>query len=200
MKKRMLLGLSLVVTLIVFMTGVTMAWFTDSKEVTNSFTAGTVKLNLEEVFTSPGNWNPGDETPKDITLKNDGTKAIYVRVKLEPKWNDKAVEGGAITPNELATTNVTYEPVDANWVKVGDYFYYKNILGSNLEVSNNSKEVTLKLKVKLKGEETGNDYQGKVFTLKATAEAIQAKNGAAQDQWSLSEANMNSIGFEAYPQ
>jgi hypothetical protein len=162
--------------------------YSDKKEITNIFKTGTVKLGVTECFCEPKNWNPEDCTEKIVTICNEGTKAIYVRVKFEPRW-----ECG------LSTQNVHYEPTDHNWVKIGCYYYYKYILGSCLEVACNPKCVTLKLCVKLAGC-SGNEYQGKTFELSVKVDAIQAKNNhEVICEWNLNEHDMWAIGFEPYP-
>jgi hypothetical protein len=162
--------------------------YTDKKLITNIFHTGTVEINMTECFEAPCNWNPKDCTSKIITICNVGTKAVYVRVKLMPKWEDG-----------LSTHNVHFEPEDSNWVKIGCYYYYKYILGAEHEAHCNKKCVTLKLCVCLSGC-SGNEYQGKMFSLGVEAEAVQAKNHAVGCEWHLSERDLFDINFECYPQ
>ena len=182
MKKKVMVWFSVVAMMALLISGATMAWFTDSKSATNTFTTGKVALTMTEAFVSPTAWAPGDVTSKDVTLKNDGNLAIYVRAKFVPKWNTKV--GNDLTPNDLATSNVTY-PLDANWVAITKkdknnndetWYYCKKII-------NPDNAVTMGLKVTLDGVSTNNDYQDKVFTLGVNAESVQAKNGAAASQW-----------------
>lgn len=167
MKKKVIIGLS-VLALVALMAVGTWAWFTaEAGPVGNTFTAGTVKISLENTFTDVTNWNPGDSKTGEITVKNDGTKAAYVRVKLDASW-----EGNLEAANvELA--------IGDSWVKSGEYYYYKGELAANATTPN------LLSKVTLKGAETGNNYQGKTFTVKVSAEAVQASNDAYKDVWSL---------------
>lgn len=162
--------------------------YTDKKLITNIFHTGTVKIDVTECFEPPCNWNPKDCISKIITICNVGSKATYVRVKLDPKWEDG-----------LSTHNVKYEPTDPHWVKVGCYYYYKYILGAECEASCNKKCVTLKLCVCLSGC-SGNEYQGKMFSLGVEVDAVQAKNHAVGIEWHLSERDLFKICFECYPQ
>ena len=50
--------------------------------------------------------------------------------------------------------------------------------------------------VKFKGREMGNEYQDATFTLTIEAEAIQATNGAINDQWGI---NPVDLGPEVLP-
>lgn len=177
---------ALVCLFVISSTSFAFAWFSGSKTIINQFHAGTVSFNFTECFVSPKNWNPGDCTPKTINICNTGTKAVYTRVKLCPSWNCN-----------LPTTNVTYIPCNPNWVQIGDYFYYKKILGSSFEVCNSSKCVSLPLLVKF-NILSGNEYQDKIFSLKVTTDVVQAKNNAVQLAWGLTNAQMQLIGFQPY--
>ncbi|MGO1820291.1 MAG: TasA family protein, partial [Senegalia sp. (in: firmicutes)] len=170
MKKRILISLSLVVVF-AFVLGATFAWFTDSSgAVTNTFTAGTVAVEVNENgFENIDNWNPGDTTNKDVTVISKGSKKTYVRVKLTKMWT-----------NQLPNDNV--ELVLANsgdWVYSDGWYYYKHILNEN--------EETTKLldAVKLIGPITDNEYQGQTLTVNVEAEAVQATHEAFKDVWGL---------------
>ncbi len=96
-----LLVLSLAALLII---GGTMAWFTATAEpVTNQFTAGTVEIEIIDVYNEVDNWNPGDCTSKEVGLKYTGSKKAYVRVKFDVAW---AKEG---SESELPITNIRYK-------------------------------------------------------------------------------------------
>ncbi|MGB4443040.1 MAG: TasA family protein, partial [Dethiobacteria bacterium] len=88
-KKNVLIGV-LVFSLAALLAVGTWAWFTATADpVTNQFTAGTVKIEINEHgFTDVVNWNPGDTTEKKVSVKSKGSKASYVRVSLTPVWED----------------------------------------------------------------------------------------------------------------
>jgi hypothetical protein len=178
--------LSLVFIFVICSTSLAFAWFSGSATIVNQFHAGTVCFNFTECFTSPKNWNPGDCTPKVLHINNTGTKAVYTRIKLCPSWNCN-----------LPVSNVCYAPNNCDWVQIGDYYYYKKILGSNMEMIHNNTCVTLPLLIKF-SLLSGNQYEGKTFTLAVTADVVQAKNGAVQQAWNLTPAEMNLIGFQQY--
>jgi hypothetical protein len=186
MKKKLILFCSVVLCLGFFKFGVASAFFTYCKSITNVFQAGTVKYNFTEEFCSPKNWNPGDCTPKVIHINNCGTKAIYVRFKLCPKWECN-----------LPVNNISYTLNNPNWVKVGDYYYYKKILGSTQEHPQNPTCIIANLKVCFLAC-SGNEYQGKKFMLEVKTEGVQAKNNSIPTIWGLSQSQINQIGFEAY--
>jgi hypothetical protein len=161
--------------------------FKDMKEVTNVFKTGTVCIDITECFCPPTHWNPSDCTRKIVHICNEGTKAVYVRVKLIPHWDCG-----------LPTNNVTFEPCDHNWICVCGWYYYKKILGSDVEVHCNAKCVTMDMNVKLSGC-SGDEYQGKMFTLTVKVEAIQAKHNSLMCDWGLTTEQMHHVKFECYP-
>lgn len=169
MKKKVLITLA-VLTLTALLAAGTWAWFTAQADpVTNSFTAGTVEISVENTYENVANWNPGDVEEGTITVTNDGTKCAYVRVKLDAGWD------GA----NLAADNVKLALNDEYWVEAGEYYYYKDKLepGETTE--------SLLSAVTLLGLETGNEYQGASFTVEVKADAVQCTNDAYKDVWEL---------------
>lgn len=84
----------------------------------------------------------------------------------------------------LSTDNVEID-FGPDWVLGSDgYYYYVNYVpgtynGTPLE----DRTVNLSGKVCLDGPSTGNEYQGKVFTLTTKFEAVQSSNDAVEDVW-----------------
>lgn len=171
MKKTLLISLLVFSLIALLVVGGTMAWFTDKKELDNKFTAGTVKIEVNEHgFNDIENWNPGDTTNKKVSVKSTGSKKTYVRVLLTPEWVD----------SNLSVENVELILADnTDWVFDNGYYYYKHILEKG--------EVTSLLleKVHLIGSETGNDYQGATLRINVAAEAVQASHEAYKDAWKI---------------
>ena len=170
MKKRSIIIISIVALLALLVVGGTMAWFTSNpEEVENTFKAGTVKIEVNEHgFQDIIDWNPGDTTTKEVSVKSKGSKKTYVRVQLTPVW-----EGN------LSIDNVVLNWDEENWVYSDGWFYYKKILAGGAETEKLLNSVTLK------GFETGDKYQGKTLTVTVKAEAVQASNNAYKDVWEL---------------
>lgn len=179
-----LLVLSLAALLII---GGTMAWFTATAEpVTNEFTAGTVEIEIIDVYNEVDNWNPGDCTSKEVGLKYTGSKKAYVRVKFDVAW---AKEG---SESELPITNIRYKRngdefqtvagmFGEDWVYNEGWYYYKGIVEPDTWGEENP--LMLIDHVCLDGEDTGNEYQGATLTINVEAEAVQASNNAYQSVW-----------------
>lgn len=181
-KKRSLiivLALSLVALLVV---GGTMAWFTDEEKVDNSFTAGTVDITIDENgFNDVTNWNPGDCNDKEVKIISNGSKCTRVRVSLTPVWGDM-VDGEFVADGNLGVDNICFKYGDAlgtDWVYNDGWFYYTKGLEQDDETSLLLKQVCLK------GNETGNEYQGKTLRVNVTAEAVQCSHDAYKDAWGI---------------
>ena len=86
--KKKVLGISLVVALLAIMVGGTLAYFTAEDEVTNTFTIGSVKIEVVEDFQEPEimvpvvNANESDPNyiNKDASVKNIGDNDAYVQM------------------------------------------------------------------------------------------------------------------------
>lgn len=176
MKKRSIMLGSAVLLAVLLVVGGTMAWFTaEADPVTNTFIAGTVDISINDVFDEDDadNVNPGDTYDKVVSVTNDGTKRAYVRVKLTPLFNP------------VLSTDVVDYPILEGWIDGEDgWYYYEDILDPQETTGNIIEEVIFD------GAEMDNDYQGATFTLKVEAEAIQATNGAINDQWDIDPADL----------
>jgi len=190
-RKNLLIGSALVLAALLVVGG-TMAWFTaGAGPVTNTFTAGTVEIELHDVtyddlqalvpFPENGiqNVNPGDDYTKIVYVKNTGSKAVYVRVYLTPAWTDPE---GASLPLEAGDPSVPMATfpllTGSKWVLHTDgYYYYKDPVAPGASTQNLIEQVIFA------GAEMTNDYQGATFTLKVEAEAVQASHEAYKDEW-----------------
>ena len=180
MKKKMVL-LTAFALVALLVAGGTMAWFTSNAEVLNNFTAGTVKIEVNEHgFEDVANVNPGDSYEKKVTVKSSGSKRTLVRVKLTSSWTD--ADGSPINPGpgkDPATYVANSLPILGDWIKIGDWYYYKK------ELKQGNETAALIKNVRFDGGKMNNDYQGATFTLKVEAEAVQATNWAPLHVWGL---------------
>ena len=174
--KKLLTAAASVALVAVVGIGATLAYFTDSDERTNTVTMGHVDITLtEEEEEIPGegltfdNVMPGDTLDKTpiITL-NDDSQDAYVRMKI-----DIEVTGGAITEADIEelrqglTEDIT--GTDTGWYLGADgYYYYNQSLSAG-------EDVTFFDTVTIPGSWKNNTADGS-FTIKLTAEAIQAAN------------------------
>ncbi|WP_286680060.1 BsaA family SipW-dependent biofilm matrix protein [Tepidanaerobacter sp. EBM-49] len=181
MRKNLLIGLLVFSLAALLVVGGTMAWFTDSQTADNKFTAGTVAIEIDEHdFQDITNWNPGDTTNKDVSIKSTGSKGTYVRVKLTPVWG--ALDGDDFIEADpaLPTTNVTLNISDSTkWIYSDGWYYYSEIMSQDEETDLLLDSVTIA------GLGTDNSYQGKTLKVDVEAEAVQASHEAYKDAFGI---------------
>lgn len=192
-KKTLLLGMLVFSLVALLVVGGTMAWFTDEKEVANTFEAGTVKIELlengSEEAIEKTNVNPGDTFDKEIKVKSVGSKKTYVRVSITPVWDDE----------QLETDNVELIFADGepgtNWIDGEDgWYYYRYILEEGEETEE------LLSQVRIIGDKTGNEYQGKKLTVNVKSEAVQASHYAYEDAWGTLPEGVEEWSGEENPE
>jgi len=115
MKAKILTSTLVIVFVLVLTLGATFAWFTDEQVINdNTFTAGTVYLNADEQWYHEDgleDWNPGDCTPKFISIEYGGTKRAFLRMQVDQGWYDNKEDEN---PNDLSTDNIKW------WVYKGE--------------------------------------------------------------------------------
>lgn len=175
--KKLLTAAASVALVAVVGIGATLAYFTDTDEVSNVVTMGHVDIALSEEETGniPGdgltfdNIMPGDvldKTPQILVYPD--SQDAYVRMKM-----DIEVTGGAITEDDIEelrqsmTEDIT--GTDTGWYLGADGYYYYN------EALSADEEVTFFDTVTIPSDWKNNTADGS-FTIKLTAEAIQAAN------------------------
>lgn len=83
----------------------------------NLFTKPIVDIEIEEDF--------DDEIKKDVVVKNEGNIDIYVRVALKPAW--VIVDGDDVEYSGYAVDDIVFT-TPAAWIKIGQYYYYRDAL------------------------------------------------------------------------
>jgi hypothetical protein len=134
-----------------------------------------------------GNWNPGDTNYIAYTVNNTGSKRVNLRVILSGKWQVFNEESGqwedALDSDPFFdSSNVVISPTADNqgkWTGSDGTYYYNTALSGTYTGTPGSAK--LYLSVHLKGEETGNPYQGKRYVLTPTFQAIQASHSSTED-------------------
>lgn len=181
MKRSIPIGLLVVSLVALFVLGGTLAWFTADAEAPNMFTTGTVDIEIDEDLDDPNDWAPGIIKKKEVSVENTGSLPVFVRVQLTPAWG--AMDGEVFYKDEeLGIDNVIFNVNTEDWVKSGDWYYYKGVLEPESETP------LLLYSVTLHSSLTNNDYQGKTLKIYVNAEAVQAAPiEAALEAWGLNE-------------
>ena len=179
MKKLVPVGI-LLFSLAALLAAGTWTWFNFKADpAVNSFTADTVEIEINEHgFQDIENWNPGDNTVKQVSVKTLGSKCAYVRVSLTPVWGHMDGEIFVAEPS-LPVDNVVFNWNQAGWVYDSGWYYCKDILCPEHE------ETSLLLESVSLLHAAGSEYQGKVLRIVVSAEAVQASHEAFKDAWGL---------------
>ncbi len=130
MKKKVYLSVAILLLAVAIVGGATMAWFTAEASITdNVFTAGTVVLNAEDSWfqnesLEVNNWNPGDCSPKMVTVTYEGSKRAFLRMQIEETWVLTDGSGGFESPTEY----VYRDAPNVDWkIYTGTIEAYKSI-------------------------------------------------------------------------
>ena len=187
-------NLIVIVLIILFSVGGTLAFFTSTSELENEFKSGRYKTVSTDNFISPSDWKPGDTTPKTITTKNEGTMPVRVRVKLTEEWKSENNNVLPLVYNNERVSIINYDNED-DWVKDGDYYYYIGELAPGEETSSLIKSITYNPNTPsdmnctsnngvYNCKSTGDGYDGGTYTLNVVVESVQSD--LAVSAWNLS--------------
>lgn len=180
--------------------GSSLAYFTDSEDVTNTFTVGDVDIDLTEPLWNPTEEHiisPGAEIAKNPTVTNAGINDAYIRVKVTISDFDTmksvipsfagAVDSNIITGFDKTSWDIVSEEDSGNDHIVT--LLYKNILSNKSESNSVQVFSGLNIPTELDGELQA--LAGKNPTITVSAEAIQA-NGF-EDVYTAFEAYAKQI-------
>ena len=173
--------------------GFTIAYNMDSSTMPNIFAAGEYTTTVTETFTSPDNWKPCDETPKEVIIKNENTVPILVRVKFEDSW--KSADGTqdlSIYKNGVRLVSRIVEN-ESDWNLTQNYYVYNAPLNPGESVSalkavklncdaNFGKDnVCTETTEGTVCEKPADEYEGAKYHLKITAQTIEL--GREDESW-----------------
>lgn len=113
MKKKILVSTLIILVVVAVSLGATMAWFTDQSDpIENVFTAGTVSINANEQwqYGDAGliNWNPGDCTPKFVSVKYEGSKRAFLRMQIVETWDGLKGQSPSLTTYNHDFANIKW--------------------------------------------------------------------------------------------
>ena len=193
--------IALLLVAIIGIVGLTVAYFSNSTSITNEFETSEYGTDVIETFTSPTGWQPGDETPKVLTVKNTGEVDEAVRVKVEEKWVNKNGQELSLTQDGNVAALIHYIN-DSDWTRVdvdGEnyyYYYYNYKLAPDEETTELLDKVTFNPLINASTtcttttengvttrscKSNGSGYDGATYTLKFTIETVQYNKYA--DAW-----------------
>lgn len=168
MKRKLALSSSIIVFVIALLSVGTIAYFTMTKTVDNTITAGNLNLEIREVNADgeavPADGiqiMPGDTVSHVMSVENTGDHPFFVRVKLS-----KEIEDSTLSAEDCISMNIN----NADWTYSGGYYYYNKTLTPGESTK------PLFTQVEIDGEKVGNEYLGKTLTLNVAASVVQSDN------------------------
>lgn len=175
--------LALVLVSVVIFVGATVAYFTDTIEVPNVFKTKEYGTEVTEEFVSPTDWTPGTTTDKTIVATNTGDTDVAVRISYTESWvsADGTTLGLKQGNNQAAIINFDNT---SDWIKEGNYYYYKNKLSKDQSTNSFIKSVTFNENIIADTEctttgltqkctTTKKGYDGATYTLTLKVETVQ---------------------------
>lgn len=190
-KSKILIGVFSLALVAVIGIGSTLAYFTDTKNVSNSVTMGSVAITLTNTDVLPGTLTPGAAYTVNPTVTSTGASSAYIRVKVDLLQDTEgtgvytAVAGNSLTVGSTTITPESFFAAATGWTKgtTDGYYYYNTVLNQN----------DTALLAAVTGGYTftvnplwGNEVANLKLKLAFTAEAIQSTNlpaGATANSW-----------------
>ena len=181
-RKVLTLFLSIAVVLVIAIGGV-FALYSSNDTFENEFKTAKYGAEVTENFVSPKDWQPGDETDKDVKVKNTGSICENVRVSYIESWKDANNNPLPLEKNGIRGAIINFDNT-ADWVKDGKYYYYQADLMPGEETNSFIKSVTYNPDVNngytcevVGNTKTctvdGNGYAGGTYTLTIKVDTIE---------------------------
>lgn len=174
----------ILLTVVLFVGG-TIAFLLTTDTFDNLFLAGTYRVATTEVFESPDNWKPGEETAKTVTMKNEGTIPVRIRISYDEEWKSFNLDNLPLDQDGEIAAIINFDNED-DWIYEDGYYYYYKELEPGEETSSFIKSVTFNPNIensivcspKLDGtgnvcESTGDGYDEGKYTLTFNIEGAQ---------------------------
>lgn len=194
--KKKILALALAVVLVAVAGYSTLAYFTAEDVATNTITAATLEIQINEYLTEGGaaqqvdetgitisaeNVVPGDTVAKIPKVKNleDSTNA-WIRVRVTFTYLNAPVVTSETNPVSLV--------LGADWTLHTDGYYYYNTI-----VDGGEETTALFTGVAFDLEDMTNEWQGATITINLDAQAVQSDNQAA------GTIATTALGWPAFP-
>ena len=84
--------LTIILVLTIGIVGLTIAYFSNSSTITNTFNTNPYGTTVTEEFVSPDNWLPGTSTDKSLTVTNTGQVDEAVRISYTESWTSRSAK------------------------------------------------------------------------------------------------------------
>ncbi len=183
----------------------TFAFYQSTTSAQNRLMTKDSGVFLSEIFNPADEWVPGETKQKEVSFGNDGEKDQVLRVRVTEAWYDStgAVWSWGTTAYDpspavinwtTASGTQTTGPDETNWIKIGDYYYYKKVLTKE---TNNTPTVTdnmitsVSFSDKISNGVPGdnNDFSNKRYSLTVKAETVDVDTTITASEWGVNFTN-----------
>lgn len=166
--------------------GSAFAYFQKKVGMDNRFRSKEAKVYLNEKFDPNDRWVPGEEKQKEVRFGNEGEIEAVLRVRFTPilKGQDGKEDKVAAEKFKLNFS----KDFDTDWMKSGDWYYYKKTLSSGELTDVTLKSVTISDVIGNDEHGISKDYSNAVYDVKIEGELLQAslaKEAASSMNWGL---------------
>ena len=136
----------IIAALAIIITGGVIAYLTDTDTATNTFTVGSVSIELQEAnwnSTNAQNVTPGQVINKDPAIENTGNNSAYVYLKVEEPIVALATTGTASLISYTKNSGWTQLSTNTSGGVKTTVFYYNNPLAAGATTSKLFNSVTI---------------------------------------------------------
>lgn len=188
--KKVVLTLSVILVLLLAVSGTLAYIFTESASLENEFQPSHISCAVVE----NGKQYSGEEVnvseKKNVQIQNTGDTAAYIRAKVVVTWKSHSNTLYAKAPQEENDYTMTFAP-DSGWVKGADDFYYYTLAVSPAALCNHTDGqafceqcMTKVLISECSMNANANKPEGCYLSVEIIASAIQATpDYVVEDEW-----------------
>ena len=137
---------------------------------------------IHDSFESPIRWTPGQSVKKSVIVDNNESFRIAVRVSFDQKW--VSATGKILSLKQNGNDTVIIKIDEDNWVKEGEYYYYKRGLNKNETTTSLIDSITLNRLLtndsvcvregnSITCTSSGAGYDGAIYTLNIKIEKVE---------------------------
>lgn len=173
--------------------GFSSAYNMDGATISNSFGISEYRTITTEEFTSPTNWTPCEKVPKTITVKNESSSNVKVRLSYNERWESETGARLGLSHNGSRLVELEFQN-ESDWESRDGFYYYKNELAPGEETSSLFKNVVLSCDADLGHTNVcsqtasgivcakpDDPYENAKYHLNVKVESLQAS--AADEEW-----------------
>lgn len=158
--------------LAIFLVGGAYAYYSESLSFANPFHTGVPGVSLVEKFNPTDQWVAGEKKEKIVWFTNEGTLDVLVRFKPVIEWKAGSDDISDKVAQDAITLNWS-ETFGDQWIKKGDYYYYKKVLKPGTQTDSVLESVTFSKDLSNDGH-NGIDYSATQCNVDIQMESIVA--------------------------